>query len=76
LRRPRRADGRRIEDDYYECRECGLKFGIDWFYDGPPQKPCRPISAEQAEERRRKAARTSRNANSLHALRRQAEARP
>ncbi|MDQ3908565.1 MAG: hypothetical protein M3268_09515 [Acidobacteriota bacterium] len=45
-----------IENDYYECRECGLKFGIDWFYDGPPQQPCWPISEEEAEERRRQAA--------------------
>lgn len=45
-----------IENDYYECRECGLKFGIDWFYDGPPDTPCWPISGEEAEERRRQSA--------------------
>jgi DNA-directed RNA polymerase subunit RPC12/RpoP len=42
-----------LEDDYYRCSECGYEFGIDWSYDGPPQKPCWPISEEETEERRK-----------------------
>lgn len=49
----RTAEG--LENDYYECAECGFSFGIDWAYDGPPRKPCWPISAEDAERRRKEA---------------------
>jgi hypothetical protein len=42
-----------LEDDHYRCRECGCEFAVDWSYDGPPQKPCWPISEEAAEERRK-----------------------
>jgi hypothetical protein len=44
-----------LENDYYECAACGFRFGIDWYYEGPPQKPCWPISEEEAERRRREA---------------------
>ncbi len=38
------------EDDYYKCSECGSEFGIDWSCDGPPKRPCWPISGEEAEK--------------------------
>lgn len=41
------------ENNFYKCGECGLEFGIDWSGDGPPPTPCWPISAEDAESRRR-----------------------
>src|SRR5262245_46062490 len=44
------------EDDYYRCQTCGYEFGIDWSYEGPPSKPCWPISAEEAKTRRKMAA--------------------
>lgn len=44
------------ENDYYRCDTCGYKFGIDWAYAGPPQKPCWPISEAEAAERRSRAA--------------------
>ena len=44
-----------LENDYYKCNDCGYGFGIDWEYDGPPQKPCWPISEEEAEKRRQDA---------------------
>lgn len=46
----RTSEGR--ENDYYECGECGLGFGIDWSSDGPPPAPCWPISEDEAEKRR------------------------
>lgn len=49
------------EDDYYRCGGCGSEFGIDWFYDGPPQSPCWPITEEEIQERRRLAAGVSGN---------------
>ena len=42
-----------MEDDWYECTECGAKFGIDWSHEGPPQKPCWPLSEEEIKEARR-----------------------
>ena len=42
-----------IEDDWYECTECGSKFGIDWSHGGPPQKPCWPLSEAEDKEARR-----------------------
>ena len=47
----RTAEGQ--EDDHYKCRECGNVFLIDWSYDGPPQRPCWPISEEEARNIRR-----------------------
>lgn len=45
-----------LEDDYYRCSQCGYTFGIDWSYDGPPQRPCWPISEQEAETIRKTAA--------------------
>ena len=42
-----------LEDDHYRCRECHCEFAVDWSYDGLPEKPCWPISQEEAEERRK-----------------------
>jgi hypothetical protein len=47
----RTAEGQ--ENDHYECSECGNEFLIDWYYDGPPQRPCWPISEEEAKNIRR-----------------------
>ena len=44
------------ENDYYRCSSCGYKFGIDWSHNGQPQKPCWPISEEEAAERKKMAA--------------------
>lgn len=42
-----------MENDGYECSECGNKFSIDWSHGGPPQKPCWPLSeAEKTEARK------------------------
>jgi len=35
-----------IEDDLYQCRDCGKRFGIDWRRGGP-ERPCWPLSAEE-----------------------------
>jgi hypothetical protein len=43
------------ENDWYECTECGFKFGVDWSRCGPPQKPCWPLTAEETAEARRMA---------------------
>lgn len=43
------------ENDSYNCLECGKSFMIDWSYDGPPRSPRWPISAEEAERRRKDA---------------------
>ncbi len=42
-----------METDGYECSECGYQFSIDWSHPGPPQKPCWPLSEEEAKEARR-----------------------
>lgn len=34
-----------LEDDHYRC-ERGHAFGIDWSYDGPPDRPQWPPSPE------------------------------
>lgn len=41
-----------MENDGYECGECGFQFLIDWSR-GAPAKPCWPLSEEEAEEARR-----------------------
>jgi hypothetical protein len=40
--------GEGIEDDMYQCRECGSRFGIDWRR-GQPERPCWPPTAEELE---------------------------
>ena len=35
-----------IEDDLYQCRDCGKRFGIDWSH-GQPQQPCWPPTPEE-----------------------------
>ncbi len=42
-----------MENDGYECNECGHKFSIDWSHGGPPVKPCWPLSEEEENEARR-----------------------
>jgi hypothetical protein len=42
-----------LETDYYVCSECGHGYGIDWSHGGPPQRPCWPLSEEEAKEARR-----------------------
>ena len=41
-----------IETDGYQCSACGFQFSIDWSHTGAPQKPCWPLSEEEAEEAR------------------------
>jgi hypothetical protein len=41
-----------IEDDLYQCEECGRKFGIDWSR-GQPRKPCWPPTPEELAEAKR-----------------------
>ena len=36
-----------LETDWYRCRSCGLKFGIDFEAEGPPAEPMWPITAEK-----------------------------
>jgi hypothetical protein len=36
------------EDDRYRCTACGLEFGIDWAYTGPPDHPRWPPGEEEA----------------------------
>ena len=42
-----------LENDGYECSECGHTFIIDWSHGGPPTKPCWPLSEEEEKEARR-----------------------
>ena len=43
----------RCAGDNNKCSACGKNFGINWSYDGPPQRPCWPISEEEAKNIRR-----------------------
>ncbi len=38
-----------LEDDHYECAK-GHKYGIDWAYSGPPDKPQFPPDEEVLEQ--------------------------
>ena len=43
-----------LENDQYQCSECGHGFIIDWMHGGgPPQTPRWPLSAEEEKEARR-----------------------
>jgi hypothetical protein len=41
---PRVSEG--LEDDWYQCDDCGRRFGIDWS-GGQPETLCWPPSPEQ-----------------------------
>lgn len=47
-----RADrvGEGRETDWYVCRSCGFRFGIDFDACGPPDEPMWPLKPEQRAE--------------------------
>jgi hypothetical protein len=57
-----------MENDGYDCSECGYQFSIDWSHGGPPKSPRWPLSQEEEA--------AAHHFRQLTSLRRKAPAKP